>query len=80
MTTALSPTYTSMITIANFQRTHSGLYYCTATVLFSFSRFSDEDSSTAIARITVGKPARCKRRNDAIISMYSWRNRESEGA
>ena len=76
-TTKLSPTYTSIITITNFQRRHSGLYYCTATVLFSFSRFSDGDSSTAIARVTVGKPVRCKRTNDAIICMilYSQRNR-----
>ena len=54
--TTTSPTYTSMITIKNFQLTHSGLYSCTATVLFSFSRFSDGNSYTVRARITVGKP------------------------
>ena len=54
--TTTSPTYTSMITIKNFQLTHSGLYSCTATVLFSFSRFSDVNSYTVRARITVGKP------------------------
>ena len=82
-TTTVSPTYTSIITITNFQRTHSGLYYCTATVLFSFSRFSDGDSSTAISRVTVGKPARCKRSNDAIMSMIFYNLGEigdSEGA
>lgn len=55
-TTTTSPTYTSMITIKNFQLTYSGLYSCTATVLFSFSTFSDGNSYTARARITVGKP------------------------
>ena len=54
--TTPSPTYKSMISITDFQRTHSGSYYCTASVLFSFSRLSDGNSDTVRIRIIVGKP------------------------
>lgn len=60
--TTPSPTYISMISITNFQRTHSGLYYCTASVLFSFSKLSDGNCNTARIRIIVGKQAERKKR------------------
>ena len=54
-TTTSAPTYTSTISVRNFQLIHSGLYKCVATILFSFSRLSDGNLNSTTAIITVGK-------------------------